>query len=85
MLFLFVLMLVGVDASDSVVEMIKGQRLMATVVGLLFGAVPVVGVAQVTVGAVTGLDEANAEGNVPAPCSCCSPPTSSPSRRPARR
>ena len=66
MLFLFVLMLVGVDASDSVVETIKGQRLMATVVGLLFGAVLVVGVAQVTVGAVTGLDEANAEGNVPA-------------------
>jgi NADH-quinone oxidoreductase subunit J len=65
MLFLFVLMLVGVDASDSVVETIKGQRLMATVVGLLFGAVLVVGVAQVTVGAVTGLEEANAEGNVP--------------------
>ena len=30
MLFLFVLMLVGVDASDSVVETIKGQRLLAT-------------------------------------------------------
>ena len=27
MLFLFVLMLVGVDASDSVVETIQGQRL----------------------------------------------------------
>ena len=40
MLFLFVLMLVGVDASDSVVETIKGQRVMATVVGLLFGAAP---------------------------------------------
>jgi len=66
MLFLFVLMLVGVDASDSVVETIKGQRLMATIVGLLFGLVLVVGVAQVSLGAVTGLDEANAEGNVPA-------------------
>ncbi len=33
MLFLFVLMIVGVDASDSLVETIKGQRL----VGLLFG------------------------------------------------
>ncbi len=30
MLFLFVLMLVGVDASDSVVETIKGQRALAT-------------------------------------------------------
>src|SRR4051812_42674949 len=37
MLFLFVLMLVGVDASDSIVETIRGQRLMATVVGLVFG------------------------------------------------
>ena len=37
MLFLFVLMLVGVDASDSVVETIKGQRLLAAVAGLLLG------------------------------------------------
>ena len=65
MLFLFVLMLVGVDASDSVVETIKGQRLAATIVGLLFGAVLVLGVTQVAVGVVTGLDVANAEGNVP--------------------
>ena len=66
MLFLFVLMLVGVDASDSLVETIRGQRLMAAVVGVLFGLVLVFGVAQVSVGLVTGLDEANAEGNVPA-------------------
>ena len=38
MLFLFVLMLVGVDASDSVVETIRGQRLLAIVGGLLLGA-----------------------------------------------
>ncbi len=65
MLFLFVLMLVGVDASDSVVETIKAQRIMATVVGLLFGLVLVLGLGQVSVGAVTGLTSANAEGNVP--------------------
>jgi NADH-quinone oxidoreductase subunit J len=64
MLFLFVLMLVGVDASDSVVETIKGQRLAATIVGLLFGAVLVLGVAQVTIGTTVGLDVANADGNV---------------------
>jgi NADH-quinone oxidoreductase subunit J len=64
MLFLFVLMLVGVDASDSVVETIKGQRLMATVVGLLFGLVVVIGVGQVSLGAVTGLTRANADGNI---------------------
>ena len=65
MLFLFVLMLVGVDASDSVVETIRGQRLFAVLVGLLFGTTLVIGVAQVSVGVVTGLDEANADGNVP--------------------
>ena len=65
MLFLFVLMLVGVDASDSVVETIKVQRVMATVVGLLFGGVVVFGVAQVALGPVTGLAAANSEGNVP--------------------
>jgi NADH-quinone oxidoreductase subunit J len=65
MLFLFVLMLVGVDASDSVVETIRGQRLMATVVGLLFGVIIVLGVGQVSLGAVQGLTAANAAGNVP--------------------
>ena len=64
MLFLFVLMLVGVDASDSVVETIKGQRLMAIVVGIVFGVLLVLGVSQVTLGLVTGLDEANADGNI---------------------
>jgi NADH-quinone oxidoreductase subunit J len=65
MLFLFVLMLVGVDASDSVVETIKGQRIMAIVLGLLLGVVLVTGLSQVTLGTVVGLEEANAGGNVP--------------------
>ena len=38
--------------------------LIATVVGLLFGAVLVLGVAQVSLGVVTGLDATNADGNV---------------------
>jgi NADH-quinone oxidoreductase subunit J len=66
MLFLFVLMLVGVDASDSVVETIRGQRLMATVVGLLFGLTLVIGLGQVTLGTATGLEVANTDGNVQA-------------------
>ena len=65
MLFLFVVMLVGVDASDSLVETIRGQRLLAIVLGLLFGVTVVVGIAQVALGPVAGLDDANAEGNVP--------------------
>ncbi len=66
MLFLFVMMLIGVDASDSVVETIRGQRAMAVVVGLAFGAVLVVALSQVTLGTVVGLEEANAGGNVQA-------------------
>ena len=64
MLFLFVLMLVGVDASDSVVETIRGQRVLAVVLGLVFGSVLVVALSQVTLGTAVGLDEANAGGNV---------------------
>jgi NADH-quinone oxidoreductase subunit J len=66
MLFLFVVMLVGVDASDSVVETIRGHRLFSIIAGLAFGAVLVLGVAQVSFGTVIGLDKANSEGNVPA-------------------
>src|SRR4051812_34892352 len=66
MLFLFVLMLVGVDASDSIVETIRGQRLLAAIVGVVFGVTLILGVAQVSVGTVVGLGTANAEGNVPA-------------------
>ena len=64
MLFLFVLMLVGVDASDSVVETIKGQRLMAIVLGLVFGAVLVIAFAQISLGTAVGLEEANEGGNI---------------------
>jgi len=63
MLFLFVLMLVGVDVSDSVRETIAGQRLLATVLGLGFGIVAVLAIGQTVTGIVVGLDEANAHGN----------------------
>lgn len=66
MLFLFVLMLVGVDASDSVVETIRGQRLLAIVVGLLFGGTLIVGLGQMSLGTVVGLEDANDGGNIQA-------------------
>ncbi|WP_312007954.1 NADH-quinone oxidoreductase subunit J [Nocardioides alcanivorans] len=66
MLFLFVLMLVGVDASDSVVETIKGQRFLAGVLGALTVVTLVVGLSQVTFGTVVGLEAANEGGNVEA-------------------
>ena len=64
MLFLFVVMLVGVDASDSLVETIRGQRVFAVIVGLMFASTMTIGIAQVSIGAITGLDKANADGNV---------------------
>ena len=65
MLFLFVLMLVGVDSSDSIVETIRGQRVWAGIVGLLFGLTLAAGVAQVALGPAVGLAKANEGGNVP--------------------
>ncbi|MCY7402269.1 MAG: NADH-quinone oxidoreductase subunit J [Nocardioides sp.] len=64
MLFLFVLMLVGVDASDSTVETIRGQRLLSVLGGLLLTVLLVVGVGQITLGTVVGLESANAGGNI---------------------
>jgi len=66
MLFLFVLMLVGVDASDSVVETIRGQRVLAVLAGLLLGAVLITGLAQVSLGTAVGLVDANEGGNIQA-------------------
>jgi NADH-quinone oxidoreductase subunit J len=66
MLFLFVLMLVGVDASDSVVETIKGQRVLAILLGLGLGLVLVLSLGQMSLGAVVGLGSANSGGNIQA-------------------
>ncbi len=66
MLFLFVVMLVGVDASDSVVETIRGQRTMAVLGGLLLGTVLVLGLGQISLGSAVGLDKANEGGNIEA-------------------
>lgn len=64
MLFLFVLMLVGVDTNESLRETISGQRLAATVIGLAFGIVTVTLIGQTVASPVVGLDKANADGNV---------------------
>src|SRR6186997_654981 len=64
MLFLFVVMLIGVDASDSVVETIRGQRALAILGGLLLGVVLVIALSQIALGSAVGLGEANSEGNI---------------------
>jgi len=65
MLFLFVLMLVGRDASDSLIETLRGQRLAATLVGLGFAGLVGTLVARGLRGTdAVGLAEANRDGNV---------------------
>jgi NADH-quinone oxidoreductase subunit J len=66
MLFLFVLMLVGVDASDSAVETIRGQRALAMILGLALGVTLVLGLTQISLGTVVGLEDANDGGNIQA-------------------
>src|SRR5664279_5232397 len=64
MLFLFVLMLIGVDSADSLVETIRGQRIAAIGAGGAFGVLLSAGIGNVSVAGFTGLDAANAGGNV---------------------
>lgn len=65
MLFLFVLMLVGRDVSDSLIETLRGQRIAAIVLGLGFAGLVCTGVYRALRDTpVVGLDEANADGNV---------------------
>lgn len=65
MLFLFILMLVGVDASDSLTETIKGLRPIAIIAALGFGGLLVSLIARARLGRpAVGLDEANSNGNV---------------------
>jgi len=65
MLFLFILMLVGVDSSDSLVEKIKGLRPVAIVTALAFSAtlITFIARAQSSVDSI-GLAAANEKGNV---------------------
>ncbi|GAA3839545.1 NADH-quinone oxidoreductase subunit J [Streptomyces chiangmaiensis] len=64
MLFLFVVMLVGVTAADSLKETIKGQRWLALVCGLGFGILLFAGIANASLKDFNGLGKANANGNV---------------------
>ena len=65
MLFLFVLMLVGRDSSDALIETLRGQRTAAIVLGIGFAGlmcgVLARGLTSIT---VKNLDDANKDGNV---------------------
>ncbi|MFF5917905.1 NADH-quinone oxidoreductase subunit J [Streptomyces flavochromogenes] len=66
MLFLFVVMLVGVTAADSLKETIKGQRWWAVACGLGFGILLVAGIGNASLKEFAGLGAANSAhgGNV---------------------
>jgi NADH-quinone oxidoreductase subunit J len=65
MLFLFILMLVGVDSSDSLKETIKGQRAASILVSLGIGGLFLSIIARATFATpAIGLDNANNNGNV---------------------
>ncbi len=71
MLFLFVLMLTGRDAGDSVFEVLRGQRVVATVVGIAFVVLLVTGLLRAlgtvqTVGLADALAQRGAIGSIAA-------------------
>ena len=62
MLFLFVLMLVGRDSSDSVVEVLRGQRLAAAVLGIGIGGL-IVGAVARAISNVTSIGLSSPDAN----------------------
>ena len=62
-LFLFVLMLIGRDASDSIVETLRGQRWAAALFGIGFALLVALSVGRAFKGSTAvGLDKPNADG-----------------------
>ncbi|MFF7974533.1 NADH-quinone oxidoreductase subunit J [Streptomyces sp. NPDC007905] len=64
MLFLFVVMLVGVTAADSLKETIRGQRWLALLCGAGFGVLLLAGIGNASLKEFNGTGQANANGNV---------------------
>jgi NADH-quinone oxidoreductase subunit J len=62
MLFLFVIMVVGVSSTESMVETIKGQRVAAGIAGIGFGVLLILGIGNATLPPAMGLKSANADG-----------------------
>ena len=64
MLFLFVLMLIGVDSSDSLVEAVRGQRLVAIGLSLGFGVLLVAAIGSASVAPFVGAPDLS-DGTAP--------------------
>lgn len=65
MMFLFVLMMVGVDSSDSLIETIKGQRVLASLFGLIFSAMLVSAITSSLASPSAGLAAVSADSGGP--------------------
>jgi NADH-quinone oxidoreductase subunit J len=64
MLFLFVMMIVGVSAADSIIETIKGQRLWAALAGIALLALLIVVVGHAAIGPAAASGPRNSSSNV---------------------
>ncbi|MDO5711187.1 MAG: NADH-quinone oxidoreductase subunit J [Micrococcales bacterium] len=64
MLFLFVVMMIGVDASESMVDTIAGHRWLSLLVVALLGGVLISTISGVTFAQAPPISQMNAEGNV---------------------
>ena len=64
MLFLFVIMLVGVDASDSLVETLRGQRVAALLAAVGFGALLISAITRAVIPDAVSAEQLNPIGNV---------------------
>jgi NADH-quinone oxidoreductase subunit J len=62
MLFLFVIMVVGVSSTESMVETIKGQRVAAAIAGIGFAVLVMLGIGNAVLPTSKGLSSANADG-----------------------
>jgi NADH-quinone oxidoreductase subunit J len=64
MLFLFVIMLVGTNSSESMTEVIRGQRLWAALAGIGLAAVLIVGIGHAAIGTAPAQTSAFAADNL---------------------
>ena len=62
MLFLFVLMLVGVDVSDEVAENIRGHKVASLLLGLILAVIVLAMIGQLSLGTMRGFDTADGAG-----------------------
>lgn len=64
MLFLFVVMLVGVDSSDSTIDALKGHKWVSLLVGIGLATLLISSIAAANLGPAPPISQMNAQGNV---------------------